>query len=116
MVWDRERIACLITIIIRAGVQIKRREDSIAAENSAGKYSTRKKTNGTNKINMGRQGKRRRGKSKARRGLEGIIIRKGKLEDNLLDGRYGLKADNHDAEEEEVGGLTLRVTKLLDYS
>jgi len=34
-------------------------------------------------MKMGRQGKRRRGKSEARSGLEGIVIRKGKLDANL---------------------------------
>jgi hypothetical protein len=44
------------------------------------------KTTGMPYIKMGRQSKRRCGKSKARRGLKGIIVRKRKLEANLLDG------------------------------
>jgi hypothetical protein len=49
---------------------------------------------------MGRQSKRRRKKSKARRELERIIVRKRKLEANLLDSMV-LKAKNHGEEEED---------------
>lgn len=37
-------------------------------------------------IKTERQGKRRCGKSKARRRLEGVINKKGKVETNMLDG------------------------------
>jgi hypothetical protein len=64
-------------------------------KDSVGKCSTRRKTTGTPKIKMGRQGKRRCRKIKARRGLEGIIIRKRKLETNFL-GDMVLKAGNQE--------------------
>jgi len=54
----------------------------------------KKKTFGTPKIEIGRQGKRRRRKNQARRGLEGIIVRKGKLEANMMGGTV-LKVENH---------------------
>jgi hypothetical protein len=47
----------------------------ISIENIARKYSTRKKTAGTLEITMGRQGKRRCGKSETRRRLENNIIK-----------------------------------------
>lgn len=51
------------------------------------------KTIETPKIKMGKQGK-----SKARRGFEGIVVRKGKLKTNMLDGT-DLKTENHEEEE-----------------
>jgi len=57
---------------------------------------------------MGRQGKRKCGKSKARRRLEGIIIRKGKLEANLMDNMV-LKAGNYEVEVEENFELKMQI-------
>jgi len=59
---------------------------------------------------MGRQGKRRRVKSKVKRGLEGIIFRKAKLGVNLLEDMV-LKAEKHIEEEDEgLAGRPSRVT------
>jgi len=52
----------------------------VATKNSVRKYLTRKETTRAPKIKMGRQDKRGRAKSKARRGLEINCIRKRKLE------------------------------------
>ncbi|XP_026816891.1 uncharacterized protein LOC113556230 [Rhopalosiphum maidis] len=96
---------------INSEVKARIQAGRIAVENSDRKGSTRKKTTGTPKIKMRRQSKRRRGKSKARRGLKGIIVRKRKLEANLLDGMV-LKAENH--EEEVILVLNKVKNKLIE--
>jgi hypothetical protein len=68
-------------------------------ENSTRKHCTRKKTTGTPKITIGRQGKRRYGKSETRRRLENNIIRQGKLEAIKLDDKV-LKTKYHQEEED----------------
>lgn len=65
--------------------------------------STNKNTSWTLTIKIGRQDKKWRKKSETRKKLEGIIIRKRKVRENMLEGMV-LRSQNYDDyDKEEIG-------------